>query len=63
MRDKFNTSHGRRKEGRRPLPPWNLKIIAKRGCFLDFEWEKNKFHQEAFAPLEFENYSKKRLFS
>jgi len=25
-------------------PPWILKILAKKGCFLSFEWAKNKFH-------------------
>jgi len=30
--------HGRRKGG--PRPPWILKISAKKGCFLSFEWEK-----------------------
>jgi len=24
--------------------PWILKILAKTGCFLNFEWEKDKFH-------------------
>jgi len=24
-------------------PPWILKISAKKGCFLNFEWEKKNF--------------------
>ena len=26
-----------------PSPPWILKIIAKKRCVLDFEWEKTNF--------------------
>ena len=29
--------------------PWILKILAKEGCFLDFEWEK-KFHHFWLLP-------------
>jgi len=37
-------NHGRRKEGcRGGLAPWILKISAKKGCFLNFEWEKKNF--------------------
>jgi len=36
--------HGRRKErAGGPRPPWILKILAKKGCFLSFEWEKTNF--------------------
>jgi len=30
------------------LPPWILKISAKKGCFLNFEWEKTNF--TTFGP-------------
>jgi len=32
------------------LVPWILKISAKQGCFLNFEWEKTNF--TTFGPLE-----------
>jgi len=33
--------HGRRKGGGRSWPsPWILTILAKKGCFVSFEWEK-----------------------
>jgi len=40
---------GRRKG--RPWHPWILKISAKKGCFLSFEWEKTSFTTFAI-PLE-----------
>jgi len=40
--------HGRRKGG--PRPPWILKISAKKGCFLSFEWEKQI--SPLLAPIE-----------
>jgi len=33
-----------------PWPPWILKFLAKNGCFLNFEWEKNKVHHFWFYP-------------
>jgi len=36
--------HGCRKRWERgPWTPWILKISAKNGCFLSFEWEKSNF--------------------
>ena len=40
--------HGRRKGWQGGLVPWILKISAKQGCFLNFEWEKTKF--TTFGP-------------
>ena len=34
---------GVEKGGRGSWPPWILKILAKKGCFLSFEWEKTNF--------------------
>jgi len=35
--------HWRRKGGKGVKAPWILKISAKKGCFLNFEWEKPNF--------------------
>ena len=40
--------HGRRKRGARL--PWIFKCLAKKGCFLSFEWEKSNF--TTFGPLD-----------
>jgi len=29
-------------------PPWILKILAEKDCFLSFEWEKTRF--TTFGP-------------
>jgi len=30
------------RSGRRgPWPPWILKFLARKDCFVSFEWEKN----------------------
>jgi len=34
---------GRRKREQGSLSPWILKMLAKIGCFLSFEWDKTKF--------------------
>jgi len=33
---------GKGEEGAK-VTPWILKILAKKRCFLDFEWEKPNF--------------------
>jgi len=40
-------SEGEGREGQGP--PWILKISAKKGCFLDLEWEKTNF-TTTFGP-------------
>jgi len=40
------------------LAPWILKILAKKGCFLGFEWEKTNF--ATFGP-PLEKFWKNRL--
>jgi len=45
----YAREYGRRKGGAGGTrPPWILKISAKKGCFLSFEWEKTNF--TAFGP-------------
>jgi len=41
---------GAGRRGQEAFPPWILKISAKRGCFLSFEWEKITYH--FWPPLE-----------
>jgi len=31
-------------------PPWILKCLAKKGCFVSFEWEKTKLKFTTFGP-------------
>ena len=40
VRSWYNEAHGRRKGVGKPWPSWILKISAKKGYFLSFEWEK-----------------------
>ena len=44
-----HSNHGRRQGS---LPPLDFEIFCKKGCFLSFEWEKNKFHHFWPPPLE-----------
>jgi len=37
-----HSNHGRRQGDL--APPLDFEIFCKKGCFLGFEWEKNKFH-------------------
>ena len=40
----WESRHGSRRGVRGAWPPWILKCLAKKGCFLSFEWEKNELH-------------------